>query len=98
MKVKRGVAVLTAILLLGGCCSNPGVFGEIQKYKSLVQSTYYTVDGVFALPGSEYVAVGGLVADTTLALAGSLQAQVCPSQQVVNQLAVQVKALPLVMQ
>jgi hypothetical protein len=56
------------------------------------------VDGVFALPGSEYVAVGGLVADTTLALAGSLQAQVCPSQQVVNQLAVQVKALPLVMQ
>lgn len=99
MKTFRNVAlVIMAIFLLGGCCSNPGVFSEIQKYKSLVQSTYYTVDGVFALPGDEYVAMGGLAADTALALAGSLQTMSCPSQQAVNQLAAQVKALPLVLQ
>ena len=96
--MKRLVASITVLFLLGGCCAHPDVFSEIQKYKGLVQSTYYFLDGTTTLPGNEYVAMGGLAADTALALAGALQSMSCPSQQAVNQLAAQVKSLPLVKQ
>jgi hypothetical protein len=96
------ILVLALLLVLGGvygCCSNPGVFAQIDASMQTIQQAYYDFSGKSKLDTSNvdaFVALGGTAADTALALAGDLQSQWCPSQGAADQLATQVKVLPLV--
>jgi hypothetical protein len=93
------IMILALLLALGGCCSNPGVFTQIDASMKTIQQAYYDFSGKSKLDTSNvdlFVALGGTAADTALALAGNLQNQWCPSQGAADQLATQVKVLPLV--
>jgi hypothetical protein len=94
--------VLALLLVLGGldgCCANPGVLARIDASMKTVQQAYYDFSGQSKLDTASadaFVALGGAAADAALALGGTLQSQWCPDPAAAEQLAVRVKALPLV--
>ena len=96
---KSLILVLMLALMLAGCCSNPGVFGQLKQSEQAIQGAYYTASGAMkndvAMP-DKYVALGGMSADLLLGLGGAMQTQYCPSQKAADDLAKQVNTLPLV--
>lgn len=96
------ILALALLLVLGGvsgCCSNPGIFTQIDASMKTIQQAYYDFSGKSKLDTANvdgFVALGGTAADTALSLAGNLQSQWCPSQGEAEQLATQAKVLPLV--
>ncbi len=82
-----GAAVL-AMVLAGGCCSNPGVFSRLEESLKTVQAYY---DPLLQELGGESVSdkvrQAIVAADTTLLLVSRLQAQWCPAEAAVEQTA-----------
>lgn len=95
--MKGILCILAIVVMFTGCCKNPGVFAKIQKSEQMVQQAYYTASGQMeGISTDQYVALGGMAADLSLALASQLQQQWCPSEKEVEALEKQVKSLPLV--
>lgn len=78
--------VIFALVLVAGCCNNPGGAAQAQQYLKLLQQTYYTASGTLKPQIKEmgqydnYVALGATLADQGLALAGALQGQYCANK------------------
>jgi hypothetical protein len=80
---------LALLGLTAGCCSNPGLFDQVQRSLQTVQN-YYTPllqAGGWDQEGKLRRAV--VAADTTLLLAAELQRQWCPDTQKAQQLELQ---------
>jgi hypothetical protein len=72
---------------LSGCCSNPGVFNKLEHSFKTVQSYY---DPLLAEDlTNDKVRQAVVAADSTLLLAGELQAQWCPPAEAVKQVELQ---------
>ncbi|MDI6853163.1 MAG: hypothetical protein QME75_06100 [Deltaproteobacteria bacterium] len=73
--------------LLAGCCSNPGVFNKLEHSLKTVQGYY---DPLLTEDlANEKVRQAVVAADSTLLLAGELQAQWCPPAEAVKQVELQ---------
>jgi type II secretory pathway component PulM len=73
--------------LVGGCCSNPGVFQKLEHSLKTVQGYYEPLLSEDLMNDKVRQAV--VAADTTLLLAGELQAQWCPPVEAVKQVELQ---------
>lgn len=83
-------AALAALLLLAGCCDNPGVFGKVNQSMNAVQSFYDPLVGQFLddkTNGTVQAAV--MAADAALKIGGELQNQFCPDPRQVEQFVLQ---------
>jgi len=91
---KLGWAVaLAALLLLAGCCSNPGVFGQVNQSVQAVQEFYDPlISNLLDQDTDSKVRLAVVAADAALLLAGTLQDQWCPDPKAVEQLALQAEA------
>ncbi len=88
-----GVA-LGAALLMGGCCSHPGVFGQLEQSLKTVQACYEPlVQSLTEEPVNEKVRTAIVAADTTLLLLAQLQEQWCPALTAVEQARLQAEAV-----
>lgn len=84
------VAVLVALLLLAGCCDNPGVFGKVNQSMNTVQGFYDPLVGQFLDDKTNTTVQAAVVAaDTALMIGGELQNQFCPDSKQAEQLALQ---------
>ena len=89
--MQRSLAILVlALVLMGGCCQNPGVFQKVQHSLDTVQS-YYTPLLNEEWHKDDRLRRAVVAADTTLLLAGELQRQWCPAAGKVEQLELQTK-------
>jgi hypothetical protein len=85
----RWAAALALAGLLAGCCANPGVFNKLEQSLKTVQSYY---DPLLAEDlTNNKVRQAVVAADSTLLLAGELQAQWCPPAEAVKQVELQAK-------
>ncbi len=90
-KVQRSkwAAAMALTGLLAGCCTNPGIFQKLEHSLKTVQSYY---DPLLSEDlKNEKVQRAVVAADTTLLLAGELQAQWCPAAEAVKQVEMQAK-------
>lgn len=71
----------------GGCCSNPGVFQKVDHSLRTVQAYYEPLLSEDLMNDKVRRAV--VAADTTLLLAGELQAQWCPPVTALKQVELQ---------
>ncbi len=84
--------LLALVMAAAGCCENPGAANQARQYLLLLQNTYYDASGVLKPQIKElaqydgYVALGAVLADQGLALAGALQGQYCASREDLEQL------------
>lgn len=83
----RWLAIMALAGLAGGCCSNPGVFQKLEHSLRTVQGYYEPLLGEDLMNDKVRRAV--VAADTTLLLAGELQAQWCPPATAVEQVELQ---------
>jgi len=87
--MRKSLAALgLALILMGGCCQNPGVFQKVQRSLDTVQS-YYTPLLNEEWQQDERLRQAVVAADTTLLLAGELQSQWCPDPGKAEQLELQ---------
>jgi hypothetical protein len=85
---------MAATLLVGGCCSHPGVFGQLEQSLKTVQACYEPlVQSLTEEPVNEKVRAAMVAADTTLLLLAQLQAQWCPALSAVEQVRLQAEAV-----
>jgi hypothetical protein len=87
MRKGKWAGVIALAGLLWGCCSHPGVFQKLEHSLKAVQSYYeplLTEDLT-----NDKVRRAVVAADSTLLLAGELQAQWCPPAAAVNQVELQ---------
>lgn len=73
--------------LVGGCCSNPGVFQKLEHSLKTVQGYYEPLISEDLMNDKVKLAV--VAADTTLLLIGELQTQWCPPVEAVKQVELQ---------
>lgn len=84
---------LAPLLLLAGCCSNPGVFGQIDASMRVVQGFYDPlISNLVDQDTDSKVRLAVVAADAALLMAGTLQDQWCPDPKTVEQLALQAEA------
>ena len=77
--------------LVGGCCTNPGVFGKVDQSLRVAQRYY---DPLLKEDlRDDRVRRAVVAADTTLLLAGELQQMWCPSAGKVEQLQIQAREM-----
>jgi hypothetical protein len=100
MKKVLAFLVLAAVLVLGGCCSNPNATAQLQASLNQVQAFYGPLStaanalvGKTVLPGSQDAKVqdATVAADSALLLLGTLQDEYCPSTSAVGQAVLQAK-------
>ena len=83
------IAVLAVALASVGCCGNPGIFGKVNASLKTTQGYYDPLLIKLSVAPIPEVKAAVVAADTALLLAGELQKQWCPSEQAVDQLALQ---------
>lgn len=81
------MAAMALAGLLTGCCSHPGVFQKLEHSLKTVQGYYEPLLAEDLMNDKVRQAV--VAADTTLLLAGELQAQWCPPANAVEQVELQ---------
>ncbi len=83
---------LLALALVSGCCANPNGISQARQYMQILQAAYYTTSGTLKpqihemAQVDDYVALGAVLADQALMLAGALQAKYCAEQTEIAQL------------
>jgi len=80
---------LALLGLTAGCCSNPGLFDQVQRSLTTVQNFYAPLLQEMSLDQEGKLRQAVVAADTTLLLAAELQRQWCPDPQKTQQLALQ---------
>jgi len=88
MRKGKWGCVLALAWLVGGCCSNPGVFQKVRSSLETVQNYY----GQLFNEGwdqNDKVKRAVVAADTTLMVAGEMQKLWCPDTQKTEQLELQ---------
>lgn len=88
---KSLAALGLALILAAGCCQHPGLFQKVQRSLETVQS-YYTPLLKEEWEKNAPLRRAVVAADTTLLLAGELQAQWCPDPGQAEQLELQARA------
>lgn len=88
--MKKLGLVFLAAAVLGGCCSNPGVFGKLEQSLLTVQGFYDPlVSELLDDPTNMKVRLAVIAADSALLACGTLQEQWCPDLVDVKQVAIQ---------
>jgi hypothetical protein len=83
------------MVLLAGCCDQPGNFGKVKGAVGLVNGFYDPLVAQLGSPGSDVdgkVKLAVVAADTALGLADAIEKANCPSAGQVEQLNLQAQA------
>ncbi|MBM4293376.1 MAG: hypothetical protein FJ126_00510 [Deltaproteobacteria bacterium] len=89
MKHPRWPWLLALVWLAASCCPHPGVFDQVRRSLTTVQSFYG--DLLKETEWSDQIRLAVVAADTTLALAGELERQWCPAPGLADQLELQTR-------
>ncbi len=83
--MKKVVLVLAIIMVIGGCCENPGALTQVKQAYDQAQSLAYGADGnllpnISAAINNPKVKEGVAAVDLVLSIGGSLSDAYCASQ------------------
>jgi hypothetical protein len=84
----RWLGLLALVCIGSGCCSQPGVFWQVEKAMQTVQSFYDPLIRE-TVGDNDRLQLAVVAADTTLLLAAELQNQWCPDADQARQLELQ---------